>query len=119
MKKPFLSKKFHENFGGEKWFQRSNVPTDTKSNNYNINNQLFIFLLFCWNLVFLLEPVGTCWNGFLHSVGTIFCSNSVLERSNETISIKYQSVKSNKMSLLERWNVGTKNNATQKPNFFL
>lgn len=115
MKKPFRSENFRQNFYREKWYQRSNVPTIRKYNNYNINYQLFIFYLLCWNLVFMLEPVGTCWTCFLHSVGTIFRSNTVLERSNKIISIKYQSVNRVKLVLLERWDVGTKNNTQPNP----
>jgi len=109
MKLTFRSKNFTQNFCREKWFQRSNVPTNMNLKVYTIINQYFNNLYFCWNFIFLLEPVGTCWTYFFHSVGTIFSSNSPLKGSNISTGINYQLVTCKKWSLLERWNVGTKN----------
>ena len=105
----FPSEKFSENFGGKSWLQRSNVPTDDKIKNYLFINHVVTFFKFCWNLEITLELVGTTYHPFRVYVGTKKSSNGVQKSSNGKTAINNQLIRSDFGLLLERWNVGARN----------
>jgi hypothetical protein len=66
-----LSKNSFGNLYGKSVCQRSNVPTKGHINIYNVLFHYFMFLSLRWNVVFLLEHVGTRFHFFPVSVGTL------------------------------------------------
>ncbi len=115
----FLFKNSLGNSYRENWFQRSNVPTNIHIKIYYSLIQSFMFCVFCWNVVFLLEPVGTTMMDFSCSVGTKKRSNGLFESSNKNVTIHYQHINAEKCSELERWNVGTENDRLLNVKIFL
>lgn len=78
-----------------------------------------MFLNFCWNLFFLLEPVGTTLQAISISVGTKNRFQQLFQSSNKITTIQYQYFNSFFGLLLERWNVGTKYDLKLYEIFFL
>ncbi len=82
-----------KNLYGKSSFQRSNVPTKAHIKIYNVLFLYFMFLSLCWNVVFLLEPVGTRFSFFLNSVGTILPFQQPLEHASKQTCANIQLVK--------------------------
>lgn len=105
----FLFKNSHGYSYRESCAQQPNVPTNIPINYYYSIFQYIMFYVFCWNVVFLLELVGSSISYFLGSVGTKKRTNNLLEGTNKNITIHYQTINAKKYPVLDRWYVGTEN----------
>ena len=81
----------------------------TVLNYYYLIYQFIMFLCVCWNLKFLLEPVGIMVDDFSSPVGTKNCTNAIERRLRKIFTIQYQGFTAFLMPALECWAVGTEN----------
>jgi hypothetical protein len=68
-----------------------------------------MFVSVCWNVIFVLEHVGTINSIFRCCVGTKKVFHKMLERSNKQSYANNQTYIQNNGLLLERWYVGAGN----------
>jgi len=97
------------NVYGKCLHQRSIVPTKGRIKIYNVLFLYFMFVSLCWNVVFLLEPVGNTKLFFMLRVGMKKMFRKVFEYSNKLSCINIQIVDFKYSIFLERWFVGTVN----------
>lgn len=105
----FLFKNSLRNSYRESCAQQPNVPTNTHINYYYSIFQYIMFCVSCWNVVFVLEHIGTLVSYFLGSVGIKKRPNNLLEGTNKNTTIHYQTINAKKHPVLDRWYVGTEN----------